>query len=161
MPARTERAAAGDAGGSTHRLVARIAPNLCWWILGAFGLVIALHATGVAGPLAYPFVILGGVACGIVGLRRHRPEPAWPWWILIGIGILWTIAGVLREATGATGDLTADRCCPRPVCAARLRGVRRRAGRPAPHRTATSDRDVVLDGLVLAAGPRSPSTNSS
>ena len=153
MPARTERATAGDADGLTHRLVARIAPNLCWWVLGAFGLVIALHATGVAGPLAYPFVILGGVACGIVGLRRHRPEPAWPWWILIGIGILWTIAGVLREATGATGDLTADRSLIPDLFAlpgyvafgVALVGLLRT-------RTATSDRDVVLDGLVLAAG---------
>ncbi len=153
MPARTERANTGDAGGLTHRLVARIAPDLSWWVLGAFGLVIALHASGIVGPLAYPFVILGGVACGIVGLRRHRPEPAWPWWILIGIGFLWTIAGVLREATGATGDLTSSRSLLPDLFAlpgylafgVALVGLLRT-------RTATADRDVILDGLVLAAG---------
>ena len=153
MPARTDRVTDGEPVGAAHRLAARIRSNPSWWVLGVFGMVIALHTTGIVGPLAYPVVILGGVTGGIIGMRRHRPEPVWPWWILAGIGLLWTIAGILREATGATGDLTSSRSLVPDLFAlpgyvafgVALIGLLRT-------RTATSDRDVILDGLVLAAG---------
>ena len=152
MPAQPARAVIGDPVGVSHRSGSGFVLHPAWWVLGAFGLVIAIHASGVVGPLAYPVVILGGVACGIVGLRQHRPEPAWPWWILIGIGFLWTIAGLLREATGATGDLTTGRSLLPDLFAfpgyvafgGALLGLLRT-------RTATADRDVILDGLMLSA----------
>lgn len=145
--------ATGESSDARRRLTARVVDHLPWWVLGVFGVIIVVHATGAVGALAYPVVLLGGVACGIVGLRRHRPDPTWPWWILIGIGLLWTIAGVLREATGATGDLTDGRSLLPDLFAlpgylafgVALVGLLRT-------RTATSDRDVVLDGLMLAAG---------
>ena len=65
--------------------------------------------TGVLAGVTYPLVIVGAIICAVVGVRRHRPTLRWPWWALVLTGVLWTAAGVVREATGATGDLTAKR----------------------------------------------------
>ena len=73
--------ATGESSDARRRLTARVVDHLPWWVLGVFGVIIVVHATGAVGALAYPVVLLGGVACGIVGLRRHRPDPTWPWWI--------------------------------------------------------------------------------
>ena len=145
--------AAGEPSRVLQRLSARFEASASWWALGMFGALIGLHATGVAGPIAYPLVILGGICCGVVGLRRNRPDPAWPWWILIGIAFLWAAAGILREATDATGDLTDGRSLLPDLFAlpgylafgVALVGLLRT-------RTATADRDVVLDGVMLAVG---------
>jgi diguanylate cyclase (GGDEF)-like protein len=71
--------------------------------------LVALHAAGVIGPIAVPIVILGGVALGVFCMHRYRPKPAWAWWLMISTGLLWTIAGLAREMTGATRDLSTGR----------------------------------------------------
>jgi len=71
--------------------------------------VIASRGAGLLGEAAYPLVIISGVLCGFWGLRRHRPAPAWPWVLMLATGLVWTAAGVARELSGATGDLTTGR----------------------------------------------------
>src|SRR3954466_10557593 len=80
-----------------------------WWVLGFAVAVIVAHAVDLIGPATYPIVTLGGVIVGVVGVLHHRPVISWPWGSMVAAGILWTVAGILREVTGATGDLTAGR----------------------------------------------------
>ncbi len=80
-----------------------------WTALTLFSLVIVARAVGIVGSAVFPVITMGGVLCAFVGLRRHRPSLRWPWWAMIATGILWTIAGVARELTQATGDFTTDR----------------------------------------------------
>ncbi|HEY7629028.1 MAG TPA: EAL domain-containing protein, partial [Ilumatobacteraceae bacterium] len=121
--------------------------------LGAYVTVIAAHVWGVLGGLTYPLVIIAAIACAFVGLRIHRPKLRWPWWALVLTGVLWTIAGVAREATNATGDLTHHRSLLPDVFAlpgyamfgAALYGMLRA-------RRAPDDRVARLDGIMLGAG---------
>ncbi len=86
------------------------ASNRTTWISAvAFSTVIAAHAFGVLGQITFPLVICGGIACAFIGIRQHRPTLRWPWWAMVSSGVLFAIAGVAREATGATGDLTTNR----------------------------------------------------
>jgi diguanylate cyclase (GGDEF)-like protein len=88
----------------------RTVSDQAMWISAAFfATVIAAHAFGVLGGLTYPVVIVGGIVCACIGLRKHRPNVRWPWWAMVVSGVLWTVAGVAREATGATGNLTTER----------------------------------------------------
>ena len=80
-----------------------------WLSAGFFTTVIAAHALGLLGVVTYPLVIVGGIVCACVGVRRHRPSVRWPWWAMVVSGLLWAVAGVVREATEATGDLTVSR----------------------------------------------------
>ncbi len=80
-----------------------------WISAWFFATVIAAHALGVLGVVTYPLVIVGGIVCACVGLRRHRPSVRWPWWAMVVSGLLWAVAGVAREVTEATGDLTVHR----------------------------------------------------
>ena len=83
--------------------------TVAWLVLLAFSLVVTCHATGACGQLLYPVVCLGSSVAAYLGLRRHRPARRRPWRILIAVGILWTLAGVARAETHATGDLTPAR----------------------------------------------------
>ncbi|HWM19273.1 MAG TPA: EAL domain-containing protein [Ilumatobacteraceae bacterium] len=88
----------------------RDASDRSTWISGLFfATVIAAHAFGVLGGVTYPLVIIGGIASACIGLRKHRPTVRWPWWAMVATGLLWGAAGVAREATEATGDLTHER----------------------------------------------------
>lgn len=118
-----------------------------------FGLVIAIHATGAVGDLTYPVVILGGIACTVVGLRRHRPAVMFPWLLLVAIAVLWAIAGVVRQATDATGDMSPSRSLLPDLFALPgylMFGIALYALLRA--RGATGERGAMLDGVMLAAG---------
>ena len=133
---------------------AGFASNRTPWVSAvAFATLIAAHGTGLLGSFTYPLVIIGAIVCACIGLRRHRPNVRWPWWSLVLTGVLWTIAGVAREATGATGDLTANRSLLPDLFALpgyalfglALYGLLRA-------RRAPDDKGARLDGIMLGAG---------
>ena len=123
-----------------------------WISAVAFTTVITAHAVGVLQGVTYPLVVAGALLCAFVG-RRHRSNVRWPWWALILTAVFWGIAGVVREATGATGDLTSNRSLlpdlfaipGYALFAIALYGLLR--GRRAP-----GDRGARLDGIMLGAG---------
>lgn len=81
-----------------------------WKLLLKFTVPLALlHATGLFGDVG--MIVLSIVAPVVIGIgvRRHRPASSWPWVLLILAGVVWSVAGAVRAATGSTGDLTADR----------------------------------------------------
>lgn len=120
---------------------------------GLFATVIAAHAFGVMGSVTYPLVIVSGIVCGFVGLRMHRPVLRWPWWTMVVSAILWAIAGVARETTDATGNLTRSRSLIPDLFALpgyalfglALYGLLRA-------RRAPDDYGSRLDGIMLGAG---------
>jgi diguanylate cyclase (GGDEF)-like protein len=132
----------------------RSASNRITWIsTTAFATVIAAHALGVLRGVTYPVVIVGGIACAVIGLRLHRPKLRWPWWTMVVAGLLWAIAGFAREVTAATGDLTANRSLIPDLFALpgyglfglALYGLLRARGAP-------DDYGARLDGIMLGAG---------
>ncbi|TVR27922.1 MAG: EAL domain-containing protein [Ilumatobacter sp.] len=80
-----------------------------WLALGVFMILIGFHAARVVGDLTYVAVLAAGLACGVVGLRRHRPTVMLPWIMMMSTAVLFAIAGVIRQATEATGDLSNER----------------------------------------------------
>ncbi len=111
-----------------------------------------LHATGLIGDLGLlALSMIAPVVAGI-GVRRHRPSPAWPWALLILAGVVWSIAGAVRAAVGSTGDLTADRSllpdlfalAGYSLFAIALLKMLKAQGQ------ATRSRSLVLDGAILA-----------
>jgi diguanylate cyclase (GGDEF)-like protein len=118
----------------------------------AFGAVITAHALGVWGGVTYPAVIGGGIVCAFIGLRRHQPTLRWPWWAMVAAALLWAVAGIVREATAATGDLTANRSLIPDLFAlpgyalwgVALYGLMRA-------RRAPDDYGAQLDGIMLGA----------
>ncbi|HTH05589.1 MAG TPA: hypothetical protein VL916_06955, partial [Ilumatobacteraceae bacterium] len=127
--------------------------NATWWVLAVALAVIAAHAVGVIGPATYPIVTLGGVIVGVIGVLHHRPAIVWPWWSMVFAGVIWTAAGIVREATGATGDLTTSRSLLPDLFALpgyfafgiALHGLLKARG-------AGRERDLLLDGLMIAIG---------
>ena len=119
----------------------------------AFVTVIAMHAIGVLAAITFPLVVAGALLCAYFGLRHNRPKLWWPWWMLVFTGVLWGIAGVVREATGATGDLTSHRSLlpdlfalpGYALFAIALYGLLRARRGP-------EDSGARLDGIMLGAG---------
>ena len=88
----------GGNGVIDEALTSRSASDRTTWLsAGFFATVIAAHAVGVLGVVTYPLVIVGGIVCAFVGVRRHRPSVRWPWWAMVMSGLLWAVAGVVRE----------------------------------------------------------------
>ena len=124
-----------------------------WITTGAFSTIIAAHAWGVLGHVTYPLVIVVGTVCGIIGLRRNRPKLSWPWWAMAVAALLWAAAGIAREVTKATGDLTVNRSLIPDLLALpgyvlfglALYGLLRA-------RLAPDDYGARLDGIMLGAG---------
>jgi diguanylate cyclase len=124
-----------------------------WVALAVFAVLISVHATGMAGDLTYSVATVGGVSCAVVGLRRHRVVLRWPWWTLMVVAGLWTIASALSDSTDSTGDLTDSRSLLPDLFAIpgyalfglALTGVMRA-------RRSHHDRGALLDGVMLAAG---------
>lgn len=111
-----------------------------------------LHATGLIGDIGMlALSVLAPIVIG-VGVRRHRPESAGPWLLLILAGVVWSVAGAVRAATGSTGDLTADRnllpdvfaVAGYTLFAVALLKMLRAQGH------ANRSRSIVLDGAILA-----------
>ena len=53
--------------------------------------VVALHALGAFGPFSDAALgVLGifALAIAVIGIRRWRPRPAWPWWLqVVALGL--------------------------------------------------------------------------
>jgi diguanylate cyclase (GGDEF)-like protein len=80
-------------------------------LLATAGLA-ALHGLGLLGGLdgiTYPVVGLTAVIGGIIGIRRHRPDPAWPWWVLVTALCFFMVGAASRFTLGSLGDLSASR----------------------------------------------------
>lgn len=143
-----------DVSRRSVRAARPVPASVSWICLAALCVLIGAHATGIAGSAAYSAVVLGGVACAAVGVRRNRPALQWPWWALVGSGMLWTIGGAVGDATHATGDLTRTRSLLQDAFALpgyvlfglALYGLLR------SRRSRTAERGELLDGIVLGAG---------
>ncbi len=73
---------------------------------------VALGACGVLGPSGgTTFVVLAAVALfsTFLGIKRWKPEPLWPWLVLVGAFALWLVGGQLRGTYHTLGDLTSHR----------------------------------------------------
>lgn len=118
-----------------------------------FGVPLAfLHGTGLSGDVGMLTISVLAPVAAIIGVRRHRPAPAWPWVLLVLAGVVWTIAGGVRTAVGSTGDLTADRnllpdlfaLAGYTLFAVALSKMLKAQG------SANRSRSLVLDGAILA-----------
>ena len=113
----------------------------------------AARSAGLLEELVGPAAMLLVVACGVVGIRRHRPTVQWPWWATVAAGVLWTAAGIASDITTPVGDFTSTRSLLPDVFAlpayclfgAAVFGLLR-ARRP------ESEHGALLDGIMLAAG---------
>lgn len=118
-----------------------------------FLVLIGVHATGVTGQVLYPVVTLVATATAVFGVRRAREVDRRPWRLFVVAGLLWTVAGALRSAYKATGDLTASRsllpdlfALPGYVFfALGLLGLLRASG-------ITRDSAIVIDAVLIAVG---------
>ena len=128
--------------------------NRTLWVTAiAFVTVIAAHAVGILQGITFPLVVAGALLCAYFGLRRNRPRVWWPWWALVLTAVLWGVAGVVREATGATGNLTDSRSLlpdlfalpGYALFAIALYGLLRARRGP-------EDSGARLDGIMLGAG---------
>ena len=77
--------------------------------IGASALTVLPFVVGLEPGVGPLLVIVTG--CCFVGLSvvRSGPGVKWPWWLLVVAVSLWGVAAVVREATGATGDLSSSR----------------------------------------------------
>ncbi len=77
--------------------------------IGASALALIPYVVGVDPGVGPILMLVAG--CALVGLSivRTRPLVVWPWWCFVVAGVLWGIAAVAREVTGATGDLSSSR----------------------------------------------------
>jgi diguanylate cyclase (GGDEF)-like protein len=126
-------------------------------VLVVGGLWVLLHGFGIIDPegsITFSLGALTAVVCTVIGFRRWRPSPRWPWFALGGMLVLFLLANVLRLSFGTLGNLTPSRsllpdliAIPGYVLAvvglAGLAGVRLRNA---------DDLDAILDGIIAALG---------
>jgi diguanylate cyclase (GGDEF)-like protein len=132
---------------------AAVSPRTAWITLAALLAIALVYAIGAVGAVAYSAVTFGGTVAASVGMRRNRPAPRWPSALIIVAGVLWTVAGALSDALGASGDLSRTRPLIPDVFAlpgyvlfgVALQGLLRSRRRDGDH-------DGLLDGVMLAAG---------
>jgi diguanylate cyclase (GGDEF)-like protein len=80
------------------------------WLTVGTGLTVVHSASvGSVSDLAFVLLMVGGVASIGCGAWRNRPQPAWPWWLLVVAGVMFTVSGAIRASVDATGDLSPDR----------------------------------------------------
>ena len=153
VPVRAHDSGFGSIPAVTPATAVGVSGRVAWLSLGVFLVVIAARGTGVLGVVAYPVVTVGGPLCAVFGLRRHRPLLRWPWWAMVATGALWTVAGIVREASHATGDFTSGRSLVPDMFALpgyglfglALYGLLRSRG-------ARGERGALLDGIMLGSG---------
>ena len=91
------------------------------------GVWLALHVAGLLGSAAdatFGLLGLAAIVGTLVGLRRWKPEPRWPWIALLVALMLFLVGGILREAHGTLGDLTDQRSfVPEPFSLAGYLGI--------------------------------------
>ena len=87
----------------------RVGPARLWIVVGVVGLVwAALHGLGVldrAGTFTVIVAAGTAVVATVVGLRRSRPKPMWPWLAILGALGLFLLANVLRIVFETLGNL--------------------------------------------------------
>ncbi len=74
-----------------------------------FVVIIVAHLVGLIGSSAFPIITVASILCSSVGIKLYAPKPQWPWWVLASSGMFWTVSGILRATTNATGNLTNTR----------------------------------------------------
>lgn len=127
--------------------------RVAWICLTMLGLLIAVHATGVAGWATYPAVILASITCSVYGIVHNRPTPLWPWLSFIAAGVVWAIGSVVSDLSESTGDFTRDRSLLPDLFSlpgyalfgAALYGLMH-------SRRSLNERAALLDGVMLGAG---------
>ena len=115
-----------------------------------------LYGANVLGPLeSLTFAILGVATFGAIvfGLRKFRPQPLWPWLVIVGALILFLIEGDVRLHLNTLGNLTAQRSLVPDLIAIPgylllAFGLTRLARGNDPD--AGRNFDMVLDGLVAS-----------
>ncbi len=123
----------------------------------AVGVVWALlYAARLLGPLqGVTFAILGAatLVAVIVGIRKYRPQPLWPWIVIFCALVLFLIEGDVRLQLNTLGNLTHSRslvpdyiAIPGYLLAAT--GLTRLARGNDPDRGRNFD--MILDGLVAS-----------
>ncbi|MFK7918796.1 MAG: putative bifunctional diguanylate cyclase/phosphodiesterase [Ilumatobacter sp.] len=118
----------------------------------AFGVLISIHATGMFGDTMYTITIALALLVGMAGIRRNRPQPMWPWRLIILSGVFWGLSSELASYDNFA-NLTSSRSLIPDLVAipgyalfgwAILGMLRARR----PRREVT----LALDGLVIAFG---------
>jgi len=74
--------------------------------------VVVLHALGAFGPFSDAALAVLGIfalTIAVVGIRRWRPTPAWPWWLQVVALALFLLGGLARSSLQTLGDLTPSR----------------------------------------------------
>jgi len=74
--------------------------------------VVGLHALGAFGPFSNAALAVLGIfalTIAVLGIRRWRPTPAWPWWLQVVALGLFLVGGLARASLGTLGDLTPGR----------------------------------------------------
>jgi diguanylate cyclase (GGDEF)-like protein len=80
-----------------------------WFVVGMVLAIVSSSFVGSISDVSLAVLTFGGVISIAVGIRRNRPEPAGPWWKLFAAGLLFAVAGAVRSAVSATGDLSSSR----------------------------------------------------
>src|SRR5262245_17214884 len=82
-------------------------------IVAFLGLLwVALHASGALGShsdITFTLLAVTAVTATVVGVRRWKPEPAWPWLVILAALLLFLVGGFLRVQFETLADLTAGR----------------------------------------------------
>ncbi len=116
----------------------------------------ALSAASMLGPVESIAFLLLGLATFtaiVMGLRRYRPDPMWPWLSITGALVLFLIAGAERTRLHTLGNLTATRSLLPDLIAipgylllaAGLTSLAR-----SNNRASRQGVDMILDGVVAA-----------
>ena len=81
-------------------------------LAGAGAVWLVLHASGLLGDAAaitFPALGLVAVAGTVYGVVRWRPQPRWPWLLLLSAFLVFLVSGAVRDGLPTLGDLSADR----------------------------------------------------
>ena len=98
-----------DSSSPTHSPNPITSERAAFWFVALGTPLVALHASQLVGDAAFAVLGMAGVVVSVVGLRRNRPRPGWPWWCLLGSAVLFTIGGAIRDSVDAVSDLSAER----------------------------------------------------
>src|SRR4051794_40166139 len=83
------------------------------WIIAVLGGAwLVAHTVGWLGPLSiltFPLLTFTAVAAIVFGVRRHRPDVAWPWYWLAAGFVLFLVGGIVRVSLHTLGDLSSHR----------------------------------------------------
>ncbi|MBF6350916.1 GGDEF domain-containing protein [Nocardia flavorosea] len=123
----------------------------CWAVVSAIvGAAVAVHLvvdSRVLSLLVAVSVALGTVAAIVFGVRRHRPVPALPWYLLAGAAVPFAVGTVVREFTPAASTPLDEICTLTGytgIVLAALLWLRPRQARAHP--------DVLLDSGLIGLG---------